>query len=601
MYYDEKYNVSLPSKESYAKIANIEDYEYTYSIAYLMLLYTKSFKELFDVKVEDRREKWINKAKGLGLDTHRLKGEYITDRDSLLHEDFHSFTIKDICDGMEGMMRLVTYYYSKNKIYIIDYDKDILNNQYSEEISAGDACDFYQELSIPCKDLISLDEEDRVMKPISKQLFLRELEDEFLSTLTLKELHTFDGHIKQYWNKRPLIEDFEEGLTDLVTHYFKNKNIYELVKLENNRTEYQKTLISDYMFILGNHEKFYIPCQIRNNQQNVTIHKPISGKIHIDEIDEFYTEVEERFTANIQFSEIDYLENEESSLLTINDIHGGLEKLIKYYVEVKRAYPTEFVQKPRKIKYKRFHKTDNSFSTILASPQKYYIPCKNNLPPSAKKITLRKIDKNLPLKILEDGFMDTLSPSDLNFKNIKIFPTFSFPELKFDESTIIDLPINLNLPEAELVAYVEKIKRDYTLNETNLKHPIERMGEELKKADKPKSIGKIETKSKKQNIADIFYIYDVQDALVKKKETLIFERDTLKSKNHKSDAVKATIKELTSEIEKYENELLNIIIEITGFSENKITLANTYINHYIEKERYRELITGVSTLKTTSS
>jgi hypothetical protein len=50
-----------------------------------------------------------------------------------------------------------------------------------------------------------------------------------------------------------------------------------------------------------------------------------------------------------------------------------------------------------------------------------------------------------------------------------------------------------------------------------------------------------------------------------------------------------------NEIEKYEEEkLLNEIISLTNFSKNKITIAKTYINHYIRDERYKELSTGVS-------
>jgi len=107
VHYNKKYDVSLPSKISYVQIANIEDYEYTYCIAFLMLERTKSFKELFDVEIEDRREAWIVKSLDLGLGTHKLKEEYVTDKNSLLHEDFHSFTISDIGDKMEGIMRLI--------------------------------------------------------------------------------------------------------------------------------------------------------------------------------------------------------------------------------------------------------------------------------------------------------------------------------------------------------------------------------------------------------------------------------------------------------------------------------------------------------------
>ncbi|MBV5278645.1 MAG: hypothetical protein J0647_06380, partial [Campylobacteraceae bacterium] len=81
------------------------------------------------------------------------------------------------------------------------------------------------------------------------------------------------------------------------------------------------------------------------------------------------------------------------------------------------------------------------------------------------------------------------------------------------------------MPEKELVAYIKKIKKDYDTKNTNLKHPLELIGEELIRAEKPKSIAELETTEKKKNIADIFYIHDVQEIFLEQKEKIKRERE----------------------------------------------------------------------------
>jgi hypothetical protein len=45
----------------------------------------------------------------------------------------------------------------------------------------------------------------------------------------------------------------------------------------------------------------------------------------------------------------------------------------------------------------------------------------------------------------------------------------------FQQSKIINLPVNLNLPPEELVAYMSKIKEDYDKNVLKILHPLERI------------------------------------------------------------------------------------------------------------------------------
>jgi hypothetical protein len=346
--------------------------------------------------------------------------------------------------------------------------------------------------------------------------------------------------------------------------------------------------------------------RVRSDNKIVFEYKQLSLTIPLDEIDESDLQLEEKFSAHIKLSEIDYLGNDKSSALKINDIENGLNKLIQYYIDRNRVFPNEFIRTKQKYKHcnvkKYFNDKHSPIQHIILGSNAYYIPCKKK-DSSKNEIELKPINKNLSLKILEDCFVKTISKSDITNTELKIFPTYTMPELKFDESTIINLPVNIKLPPKELVAYIEKIKKDYDDKNTNLKHPIEIIGEELIRADKPKSIAELETNEMKKNIADVFYIHDVLEVFLEQKEKIKREREKEKFKITQAytdpDEVEKAIEDSNydyeEKIEKYNDEkLLNEIIFLTNFSKNKITIAKTYINHYIRDERYKELITGVS-------
>jgi len=616
--FDEEYKLNLPIRNNskYINIENIPDYEYTYKIAYLMLLRTKSFQKLFDTKVEDRREDWVEKAKALGLDTHKIKDKFKISKNSVLYEDSTSFTIADIGNYNEGLLQLITHYYKKNKIYEINYDKNILDNSCECDIEFEDVFVNPEQYLMHCNDLMAW-QESTIVKTINKNLRLRELEDDFLKTLTLKDIKTFEGDFEKYWNSKPLVKDMgEDGISRLVTYYYNKKKIYEKVVDKTTKNEiFKKTRITDYYTILFNHHEFFIPCKVIKNGRKNEEYKRIGFEIPLDKIDEPYFiddaffKKEEGLTETIDLSQIDYINNEVSSSLTIDDIKNGMKKLIEFYSKTNRIYPIGLIEKQR-IKYKHCNIKQYSETQpftpidILVQNERFFIPCKRDLNFANLKVELQKLSKNLAIKKLEDSFLKTINLLDIRAKELTIFPSFSVPMLKFDETTNINLPINLNLTENEIVAYVKKIKNDYDAKNTNLKHPLEVISEKLSKAEKPKSIDEIETKDKKKNIADIFYIYDLQIALTDKKESFFKEYNEKVLEIKKScvdkDEIDREIEELNEEMksEEYDDKTIEKkIISLTGFSKNKITLANTYINHYIIKEKYKELITGVSSIK----
>ncbi len=201
-------------------------------------------------------------------------------------------------------------------------------------------------------------------------------------------------------------------------------------------------------------------------------------------------------------------------------------------------------------------------------------------------------------------------------KKIKL--NFSRPKLYFDNSRVISVEINPALPKKELLAYIEKIKDDFDKGNLKIQTPAELLEEEIQKADnlvcndKGKCFDPRATLTKQQKVADMFFIYDYATYRMKEikkynarykaelneKLSFIKNNKTLTSKEKKiqemearkkylEDKSEATIKSICNE-----DEICNQI-GLKGDSIYKYYLA---IKPYIEEKRYKELITGISTL-----
>ena len=456
--------LSKINRKSYNYYEEIQDYEYSYVIAEQMLFRTKSFKELFETKIEDRKEKWIKKATALGLDTYNAKMNFTLKKNELilLNQDPHSYTINDLTEGKDALFNLIDYYYRKNKIYVINFKKNILSTNFLEEVTFDEVYKDFDNYFIPCKDLKSR-YENIIIKPISKKLLLRELEDSFLDTLSLKDIIGFNGVINQYWNKEPLICDLgEDALSDLIAFYNEDSRIYRAIKnIKTKKIDYVKINNPNNIYILLNHHNYFIPCRVRKDNKIVIEYKVLSDKIPLFEIDESNKRAEKKFSAKIKLSEIEYLENEVSNSLTINNIYGGFNKLINYYIEKGKIYSQKLSKKTKnkfkhcnikkyykneispmqkivnKYKIKFINKSENKIYSkkdsinnyrkliftyknnrvslikkIMNNHDRYYIPLINdNL--KGKKTILTQINKNIPLKLLDKNFRKELDFSDI--------------------------------------------------------------------------------------------------------------------------------------------------------------------------------------------
>jgi hypothetical protein len=156
----------------------------------------------------------------------------------------------------------------------------------------------------------------------------------------------------------------------------------------------------------------------------------------------------------------------------------------------------------------------------------------------------------------------------------------------FQQSKIINLPVNLNLPPEELVAYMSKIKEDYDKNVLKILHPLERITQIFQEAKKPNSEKKLPIKTKKRKaMADAFYIYDLYQII---EPIWSAKNNDSKRDLHLTIAIESGFDRNNA----YFTENGNTKDGEELKKNDKVEKSYTMLREYIDDKKYRELITG---------
>lgn len=263
------------------------------------------------------------------------------------------------------------------------------------------------------------------------------------------------------------------------------------------------------------------------------------------------------------------------------DIKDGLERAIKYYYE--------------KGSICKFSLEKNGI--LLDDVLKYYSDYR-----FLTQNEILEISEEIPISDLDDNFIFTLSESDLinNIEKIKIGSIYN--DLEFIGSKIVNINLNMNLPLEELIAYITKIKEEYSKS----KNPLEILKKKIENINNPKSLKLInKNKEKRKKVyADAFYIYDAFKCIsykfykIKKDIQNKYKEDRKKiqeDKNIGNDLKKDKIQELTSyykiELKNYSQEAIyNIIHDVLKIEINKIKKLHKLLKEYIEDLKYKNII-----------
>jgi hypothetical protein len=179
-----------------------------------------------------------------------------------------------------------------------------------------------------------------------------------------------------------------------------------------------------------------------------------------------------------------------------------------------------------------------------------------------------------------------------NFKR----PKLNIPSLHSRSATV---EIDLNKTLEEIIAYIRHIKKDLEKNKDILKAPIELLGEELHEADHNKM-------KKSKMYADMFFVYDYTVAEQQQRE----EENKSKQEEHDEEISriknnkclngsdkKIQIDELKKEYATDSGSRIDAIFKMVSEDSGiKVGTVKRYyyaIKPYIEKLKYKELITGI--------
>lgn len=302
---------------------------------------------------------------------------------------------------------------------------------------------------------------------------------------------------------------------------------------------------------------------------------------------------------------------------TVDDIKNGLKKLIEYYFFKDKIFSLE--NKNGSYNPEDYVKINNTpLSDILGSPSDYYIPCsltKDFIKIDTKDmVRMQQICNEIPLRILEKDFLNSIKFADTKFKYTQLMPRYSRPEIAFPYGDIVNIPVNLNLEEDEIIAYILKAKEEYKKRVLAIKHPLELIGNEYEESTPIKSEKEFPTKKEKRKkaVADAFYVYDlmkiIDPCFTEQRKMIRDERDKKvqeiknnykhikNAKKERDEESNECKKSYNMQIKQYSKDELKLIISVVAnLSLHKVERYLNYMQEYIDNKKYIELITAKTT------
>lgn len=241
--------------------------------------------------------------------------------------------------------------------------------------------------------------------------------------------------------------------------------------------------------------------------------------------------------------------------LTIGDVKEGINKLIDFYVKRNQIYTLVKHDKDvfgitQNIQYEICQDINSIDRTQSLS--NYYIPIKPPISTYGMYVDeMTQIDNSIPLVILEDEFLAYIEQDIPNSIKTKVTLNSTRPLLRFKESPIVDIPINLNLSKETIIELMSKLKDEF--DSGHVRSSISYLYHKTFKAKNWKKDAPFKVTNK--SIAQAFFIYDLHYDI-----DVAFQTKKYQLKEHRDKEI-ATIKADTAiKIEQEENKL-SVLIE----------------------------------------
>lgn len=285
----------------------------------------------------------------------------------------------------------------------------------------------------------------------------------------------------------------------------------------------------------------------------------------------------------------------------IGDIVDGLERLVSYYVDFKKVYTVKGIQVKSVAKNTILNNKESCvfvFATdkkgevdsflILLTEEERNFNQKDEVDKALKKVSdikkikfryfskvqmISPVDDSIPLNNVSNDFLESLSLIDYKSKMYSYSLFQNRPNIKLNESNIVNIKIDMNLPKKEFMDNIEKIKDHYDESNNIPKTFLDLIDIEKNQVD----ILKI-----KKKIAESFFCFDYYTSKVKQVNVAntspIVEQKKKEIKEiKKSDQY--TTKEKNAQIA-----VLNIEIKETEDMYDKVPKINKGSDGFIFKE-----------------
>lgn len=252
--------------------------------------------------------------------------------------------------------------------------------------------------------------------------------------------------------------------------------------------------------------------------------------------------------------------------LKINDIDNGLDKIINYYLNKEQIYViANHIKTDSGIALNIKYQLDKSvsYNKIYTSLSKYYIPTKFDYKNHQNQFKFSSIDKDIPLVALENDFLEFIKDDIPNITKGTIEFTYTRPLVRFKESSIMTVPLNLDLSKKALIDIVIKLKDEY--DGGSLKTPMYYLYNRSYILEDWKKDATF--KVSKKSIAEAFFVYDLYQAVdlafqVKKDELKISEDKEIKNLkvkvNKDLEGIKKEYHENINNLKKYHENINNL-------------------------------------------
>ncbi|MDP3023163.1 MAG: hypothetical protein Q8N32_08055 [Sulfuricurvum sp.] len=287
-----EFNFDQPSKpedDRYSEIEKFKDFEYTYCIAYEMLIRTTEYKFLLqqysevinEISDSEKINELVRQMEKLGLNQKSFMDSDYGSRNVFerikLYNVLNNKTLgnRTLDEYEDGLHHLIVYYAKKQKLYFAKCSEDELSFEKDTGVDSTNALINHANYYIPLMDKYSPDEKI-IYRSLKEKIYLKELDEECLLALNLEDkqknmLVQVESTRKvtvDFWHKY-LLDDLQNGLEMLITFYINRKAIKKCKNDGNSTNEIT------FIDVFTDAASYCISCADKSSVDNRLVLKPI--------------------------------------------------------------------------------------------------------------------------------------------------------------------------------------------------------------------------------------------------------------------------------------------------------------------------------------